>query len=358
MSNDLKNITKDDLVKTLEEVQAPQTDIPVAKFMTSVEDSDGRLVVQMSAPNERSAQLAIEAAVKTAISQKGFNPAAVSFRFAQTVTESIGDMPEPKQMDKIKHIIAIGSGKGGVGKSTVTINLAAAMAMKGLKVGVLDADIYGPSIGKMTGYVGKTDVEAGPNGKLLPISKYGIKLMSFSFLIDQNQSVAWRGPMLGKALEQFLFDIAWDELDYLFIDLPPGTGDVQLSLSQLVELDGAVIVTTPQSVALLDAERAVDMFARVNLPVLGVIENMAEFICPHCGEGSDIFSSGGGVEMAKEMEINFLGSLPLSRKIMESGEKGFPIMTVDKKGDDVSDEMKKLIGSYEEVIVNLEKSIS
>ncbi len=357
---------KDKILSTLSEIQLPDSNQTVSEAVKSVSETNGVLQILLSEPKERAAQLSLEASVKTAVSKAGFDPKAISVRFAETSSETTGQaqgqagqgLPPARNLDNIKHIIAVGSGKGGVGKSTATINLAAAMAMKGYKVGILDADIYGPSIGKMAGYEGKADVAVDKSGKLMPLTKHGIKMISFSFLIEQHQSVPWRGPMLGKALEQFLFDISWGDLDYLFIDLPPGTGDVQLSLAQLIELEGAVIVTTPQSVALFDAERAVDMFARVNLPVLGIIENMSEFICPHCGKSSHIFSQDGGKKMAKALDVSLLGSIPLSQKIMESGEKGFPITTVDKNAGDVSDDMKKLIEAYDMVVNNLEKALS
>ena len=224
-------------------------------------------------------------------------------------------------LPQVKNIIAVASGKGGVGKSTVSVNLASTLQQMGKKVGLMDADIYGPSIGKMLGLGGRQQMDV-KNDRITPIEKYGLKLMSFSFLVDDNQPVVWRGPMLGKAMEQFLYDMDWGELDYLIIDLPPGTGDTQLSLAQLVQTDGAIIVTTPQSVALLDAGRAVAMFEQVNIRILGVVENMSEFICSHCGKPSHIFSRGGGSRLAASSSSVLLGQVPLVEDCMAAAEKG------------------------------------
>lgn len=239
-------------------------------------------------------------------------------------TSSGGQIP-PQKKFSAEYMIAIASGKGGVGKSTVAVNTAYTLARKGYKVGLLDADIYGPSIGKMLGISGPLELEIVNENKLIPFEKYGIKIMSFSFLIEDDKAIIWRGPMLGKALEQFFFDIQWGKLDFLIIDLPPGTGDVQLSLAQLVQVDGAVIVSTPQKVALLDAGRAINMFESVNIPVLGVIENMSEFVCPHCGGVSHIFSQGGGKSLATDNHLKILGEVPLTPALMESGDKGIPL---------------------------------
>lgn len=245
-----------------------------------------------------------------------------------TNSNPYGEIP-PQKKFSAEYMVAIASGKGGVGKSTVAINTAYTLARKGYKVGLLDADIYGPSIGKMLGISGPIELEIVGENKLIPLEKHGIKVMSFSFLIEDEKAIIWRGPMLGKALEQFFFDIQWGQLDFLIIDLPPGTGDVQLSLAQLVQIDGAVIVSTPQKVALLDAGRAINMFESVKIPVLGVIENMSEFVCPHCGEVSHIFSQGGGKNLASDNQLKILGEIPLTPAVMESGEKGIPLSIQD-----------------------------
>jgi ATP-binding protein involved in chromosome partitioning len=224
----------------------------------------------------------------------------------------------------VKHCIVVGSGKGGVGKSTVASNLAVAMAKLGHKVGLLDADIHGPSMGMMFGI--KEGPEATPEGKIIPVEKFGLKLMSIAFLIDEDRPVIWRGPMLNKALTQFLGDVLWGELDYLFIDLPPGTGDTQISLIQNAKVDGAVIVSTPQDVAFLDARKAIGLFQTVKVPIVGVVENMSSFLCPGCGKETQIFGHGGVKAAAKRMDLPFLGEIPIDLAIRQGGDEGTPLV--------------------------------
>ncbi|MBN1203615.1 MAG: iron-sulfur cluster carrier protein ApbC [Myxococcaceae bacterium] len=224
----------------------------------------------------------------------------------------------------VKNIILVGAGKGGVGKSTVAVNLAVALARHGARVGLLDADFYGPSIPLMTGI---TERPVSPDGKTLtPMSKYGLKVMSIGFLVEADQALIWRGPMLHGALMQLVRDVNWGELDYLILDLPPGTGDVALSLSQSVRAAGAVLVTTPQDVALADVVRAKQMFDKVHIPVLGIVENMSQFICPHCSQATHIFHRGGGRKAAEMFNISFLGEVPLELKVRESGDSGVPVV--------------------------------
>jgi ATP-binding protein involved in chromosome partitioning len=226
----------------------------------------------------------------------------------------------------IKHCIAVASGKGGVGKSTVAANLALALARDGAAVGLLDADIYGPSQPIMFGTRERPDVTE--DRKLVPIEKYGLKLMSIGFLADERMPVIWRGPLVGKMVQEFLANVAWGELDYLVVDLPPGTGDAQLTLVQSAPLSGAVVVTTPQEVALEDVVRALRMFSQVDVPILGLIENMSHFVCEH-GTRYDIFSSGGGRRAAEELEIPFIGEIPLHPAVCEGGDAGTPLMVAD-----------------------------
>ena len=232
-----------------------------------------------------------------------------------------------KPLDNIKNIIAVASGKGGVGKSTTSVNLALALAKEGANVGILDADIYGPSIPMMLGLSGHPESEDGKT--MLPKIGYGIQTNSIGYLIDQEQPMIWRGPMVTSALQQLLQDTKWDNLDYLIVDLPPGTGDIQLTLSQKIPVSGAVIVTTPQDIALLDAQRGLGMFEKVSVSVLGIIENMSTHICSECGHEEAIFGKGGGKIMAKKNSTEFLGSLPLDIHIREFSDVGNPCVVAD-----------------------------
>lgn len=232
----------------------------------------------------------------------------------------------------VKNIIAVGSGKGGVGKSTTTANLATAMARMGARVGVLDADLYGPSQPTMLGVsAGKPDTK---NEKLVPITtESGIQVMSIGFLMDTDQAVIWRGPLLSQALQQLLFQSEWDDVDYLFIDLPPGTGDIQLTLSQKIPVTGAVVVTTPQDIALIDARKAVDMFKKVNIPIFGVLENMSVHICSNCGHSEAIFGTEGGKDLAGRLNVPLLGQLPLSLPVREAMDNGQAAALLENHGE-------------------------
>lgn len=226
----------------------------------------------------------------------------------------------------VRNAIAVASGKGGVGKSTIAANLALSLAKDGARVGLLDADIYGPNIPMM---MGTTERPRGKNDRVIPPESYGIKLMSMGFLVDPSQAVIWRGPMIHNALRQFIEDVEWGELDYLVVDLPPGTGDASLSLAQSLSLTGAVIVTTPQQVALSDVVRGVKMFEQLNVPIMGVIENMSYFVAPDTGKRYDIFGHGGGEEMARQVGVDFLGEVPLEPEIRIGGDEGEPIVIRD-----------------------------
>ena len=227
-------------------------------------------------------------------------------------------------MPGIKSIIAVASGKGGVGKSTTAINLALALKASGLAVGLLDADIYGPSLPRMMGISGRPTTEDGKT--LKPLERFDIKCMSIGFLVPEDSPTIWRGPMVMSALEQMLRDVLWGELDVLVVDMPPGTGDAQLTMSQRVPLAGAVIVSTPQDIALLDARKGLNMFRKVDVPVLGIIENMSYFLCPNCGARSDIFGHGGARDEAERIGVDFLGEVPLHMDIRKTSDAGNPIV--------------------------------
>ncbi|MGU9977618.1 MAG: iron-sulfur cluster carrier protein ApbC [Candidatus Oxydemutatoraceae bacterium WSBS_2016_MAG_OTU14] len=235
-----------------------------------------------------------------------------------------------KPMREIKNIIAVASGKGGVGKSTTAVNLALALQAEGAVVGILDADIYGPSQPKMLGVKGQPDSKDGKT--LEPMEAHGLQIMSIGFLVEEDTPMIWRGPMVTQALEQLLTDTNWHNLDYLVVDLPPGTGDVQLTLSQKIPVSGAVIVTTPQEIALLDARKGVKMFERVDVPILGIIENMSTHLCSQCGHEEHIFGSGGGADIAKDYKVRLLGSLPLDRSIREQVDGGTPTVVAEPEG--------------------------
>lgn len=235
----------------------------------------------------------------------------------------------PRGIEGVGVILAIGSGKGGVGKSTVTANLALALADRGFKVGILDADIYGPSQPTMLGATGRP---VGREDKLIPLSAHGIRAMSVGMLMEPGKALVWRGPILVTAMRQMLHDVIWAPLDILLVDLPPGTGDVQITLAQTVPLDGAIIVTTPQDVALIDARRAIDLFEQLDVPVVGLIENMGVHVCSRCGQEDDIFGHGGGRAEAEAHDIAFLGSLPIDRRVRETGDGGTPIVRADPDG--------------------------
>ena len=248
----------------------------------------------------------------------------VLFQFATRI-ESHQTQPNVDAIDAVKNIIAIGSGKGGVGKSTTAVNLAVALAIQGAKVGLLDADIYGPNQPQMLGAHIKLTPE---NGQLLqPVHRYGLQTMSMAYLVDPNIPMIWRGPMVSSALQQLARDTAWQDLDYLIIDLPPGTGDIQLTLSQKIPVSAAVIVTTPQEVALLDARKGLEMFRKVNVPVLGVIENMSTHICQECGHHEAIFGEGGAERLVASGQTRLLGQIPLTRSIREQADLGVPIVS-------------------------------
>ncbi|NUP90727.1 MAG: Mrp/NBP35 family ATP-binding protein [Candidatus Sumerlaeia bacterium] len=268
----------------------------------------------------------IRADIEKALEDLGL--AGVEIDFTADVTKRSGIGPK-QEIPGVRNIITVGAGKGGVGKSTVATNLAIALAQQGARVGLLDSDIYGPNIPMMMGITGRPVVS---DNKILPLEGHGVKVMSIGMLLEEDTPVIWRGPMLHTAVGQFLFDVAWGELDYLIVDLPPGTGDVQLSMSQRVPVTGAVAVCTPSSVAMQDVKKAIMMFRQLQIPLLGLVENMRGFCCPNCQTTTDIFSSGSAEEMAQRYEVPYLGWVPLHADVRIGGDTGRPIQAAATDG--------------------------
>ena len=321
-------LTEESLLTSLKKVIEPELfkDIVTLNMVKDIRinGSDIALTVILTTPAcplKGEIQNRIEKAVRGDFPQTG----KIDIRWSANVTSGKTGGKE-NLIPTIKNTIAVSSGKGGVGKSTVTVNLAVALARAGAKVGLLDADVYGPNIPLMMG-VSKPPVSAG--AKLEPAESHGVKYISMAFMVEDDTPIVWRGPMIHGAIQQFLRDVNWGELDYLLIDLPPGTGDAQLSITQLIPLTGAIIVTTPQDVALLDSKRGLAMFQKVHVPLLGIVENMSYFNCPHCHEKTEIFSHGGGKAAAEKLKVPFLGEIPIDPAIREGGDAGRPIVVSD-----------------------------
>lgn len=267
----------------------------------------------------------------------GIEDETISQKLRSSITQALEKIEGVKKINvkigkknivpRIKHIIGTTSGKGGVGKTTVSVNIALALAKLGQKVGILDTDIYGPNVPKMMGIEEEAiRLNQEDKDKMLPVEKEGIKVFSIGNLIPKGTALIWRGPLIHKTIEQFLEDVTWGDLDFLVVDFPPGTGDAQLSMAQLTNITGGIIVTTPQDVALMDAARAVDFFKKLKIPVFGVIENMSYFVCPRCGEKVDIFSHGGGKKLSIQLSLPFLGEIPIDIDIRTGGDEGTPIV--------------------------------
>jgi ATP-binding protein involved in chromosome partitioning len=269
----------------------------------------------------------IEANVRQVLTPLGVE--AVDVGWSASVRRAAPSQPQ-QLVPGVKNIIAVASGKGGVGKSTVAVNLAVALAQSGASVGLLDADITGPNVPLMMGVDGQP--KASPNNKITPLERYGVKVISIQFFVPEGQPIVWRGPLVGGAIQQFLRDVEWGDLDYLVIDLPPGTSDAQLTLAQAVPISGTVLVTTPQEVALADVAKALAMLKRMSVPVIGVVENMTGFVCAHCGEVTEIFGRGGGERFARENGIEFLGGIPLDVTVRQGGDVGVPAVAQREPG--------------------------
>ncbi|MFN3890434.1 MAG: P-loop NTPase [Beijerinckiaceae bacterium] len=341
-------VTRDDILRALEAVKTPDgKSLPASGRLTDIVANDGKVIFAITVePSEVNTLESVRASAEQIVKRL---PGVTSALVGLTADKAAGAAPAPGPtpvrsgpknppaatsklagVPGVKHIIAVASGKGGVGKSTTSCNLALGLAALGLKVGILDADIYGPSQPKLFGLRGKPRVT--PERKMEPLERFGVKVMSIGFLVDEETAMIWRGPMVMSALTQMLREVAWGDLDVLVVDMPPGTGDAQLTMAQQTPLAGAVIVSTPQDLALLDARRGVAMFRKVNVPVLGVIENMANFCCPNCGHVSPIFGHGGARAEAEKTGVPFLGEIPLHMDIRETSDEGRPVVATAPDG--------------------------
>jgi ATP-binding protein involved in chromosome partitioning len=344
-------VTEEQIKEALKAVKYPGFSRDIVSFglVKGVEIDDGRVTVQLAlATNEPAIPRAIKADAEQVLAGiAGVGEAKVLIDIHAPPAGAGAAGVGATRIEGIKHVVAVASGKGGVGKSTVAANLAIALEQSGARVGLCDCDIYGPSISLMFGI--RDRPSATEENKIIPIEQYNLKLMSMGFLLEDDAPAILRGPMVTRYTQQFLRQVEWGELDYLILDLPPGTGDIQLTIVQTVALAGAIIVTTPQEVALIDARKASTMFEKVNVPVLGLIENMSYFLSPSDGKRYDIFGSGGGEREAKRLRVPLLGQIPIDIATRESGDRGMPI-TAEKKDSPVAAEFAKIAGKLRETV--------
>ncbi len=325
----MADITKSGVLNSLKKVEDKKfsKDLLTLNSIKNIEPNEDDLTVDIALPISQS-DVTDELKSKFIKAIKNDFPHFENVKLnIQAKVTSHQDKKKDEILPGVKNTIAVASGKGGVGKSTVAVNVAVALAKDGYQVGLIDADIYGPSIPLMLGIKEKPQIYQNKETmKMIPLENYGIKLISIGLLVDDNAPVIWRGPMASGAVKQFMTDVDWGELDYLIFDMPPGTGDIQLTLVQTIPLTGSVIVTTPQEVSLIDARKALKMFTRVNVPVLGIVENMSYFIAPDTGKKYDIFGSGGGEKISKELGAPFIGGIPIDSRIRKGGDSGVPIV--------------------------------
>lgn len=325
----MANITKSDLLNTLKKIEDADfnKDVLILNTIKTLNIEDHKLSVHLSLPiPEDKITPQLKSKFESALRHEYPNLKKIDLQIDGRAV-SLAEAKKDSILPGVKNTVAVASGKGGVGKSTVAVNLAVALAKDGAEVGLIDADIYGPSIPLMLGIKGKPRIFQDANSmKMVPLESYGIKVMSIGLLVDDNAPIIWRGPMASGAVKQFMSDVEWSKLDYLIFDLPPGTGDIQLTLVQTIPLTSAVIVTTPQEVSLIDARKALKMFHRVNVPVAGIVENMSYFIASDTKKRYDIFGLGGGSKLAEELGVPFLGGIPIDPRIRIGGDNGVPIV--------------------------------
>ncbi len=330
----MATVTQDDVLSVLKRMAAPdgRGNVVSAGLVSDIAIQGGTVMFALTtSPQHVKTMEALRGAVEKAVlGIPGVDKAMVALT-AERAPQQPGQPPQPQVqrgtgIPGIKHLIAVASGKGGVGKSTTAVNLALALKSLGLKVAVLDADVYGPSIPKLFGLTGKPEPSSAAGKKMKPMTRYGVEVMSIGFLVPEDTAMIWRGPMVMSALTQLLRDTEWGEADVMVIDMPPGTGDVQLTLAQQTPLAGAVIVSTPQDLALIDARKGLNMFAKVNVPVIGIVENMSYFVCTKCGERHEIFGHGGAREEASRIGVPFLGEIPLDKEVRLRSDSGEPVV--------------------------------
>jgi ATP-binding protein involved in chromosome partitioning len=322
-------ITREQVIEAIRPVREPELDQSLVDLKmvpdVTVHGRDIGLTIELATPVSPW-RGRLEGELRDALATTLPDVGEVTFTWTHRIRSSGGGRSDAQPIKGVKNTVAVASGKGGVGKSTVAVNLAVALAKAGAKVGLLDSDVYGPSIPLMMGVHDKPLMNAG---KIVPLEAHGVKIMSIGFLLDPEKALIWRGPLVAQLINQFLNDVDWGELDYLILDLPPGTGDVQLTLVQKIPISGAVIVTTPQDVALADAVKGLKMFEEVKTPVLGIIENMSGFICPNCRDLHRIFGEGGGKRTAEEHNVPFLGEIPIEGIVREGGDTGRPVVAAE-----------------------------
>ena len=356
----MTKLNKDLILDTLKKVQDPSqsNDIVTLGLVGNITIKDSNVAVTLEVPVHRGASMepVRKLAQQNILKIDGVTSATVVVtahdnKHNKTTDNAQIDKTVEKVIEsKVRRFIAVGSGKGGVGKSTTSVNLAIALKLEGYKVGLLDADVYGPSQPRMLGVSGRPASVGGD--MVAPLQNYGISLMSMGLLVPDDTAMIWRGPMVQSALTQMLNSVAWGNLDIIVIDLPPGTGDIQISLAQQVNLAGAVIVSTPQDIALLDARKGLNMFKKVNVPIIGIVENMSYFICPNCNSKANIFDNGGAKQTAKDMDVKFLGEIPLDLDIRINSDQGQPDKTIVKESNNAI-----YFNSISEHIINYLKTL-